>query len=216
MFTTVELKIAGRLQHFFWAWETITSDSYILQAVKGYKIEFIGSVGLHQSRLLWEIGFNAQECDIVDQEIVKLLLCSNPNMRMENLFLTFFFVERKILNLKCFKENVSKHHFKMESLQSAVRFMKPGCYMASVDLKYAYYFVPIYQSHQKFLTFSSHGEENCFSLPACLKAYLLSHVALPKYLNQYMLPLEELGMIMLGILMTNTCKETPKMSVFQM
>ena len=146
------------MQHFFSAWETVTSDSYILQAVKGYKIEFIGSVGPHQTHLLWEIGFNAQECDIVDQEIVKLLLCSNPNMRMENLFLTFFFVERKILNLKCFKENVSKHHFKMESLQSAVRFMKPGCYMASVDLKDAYYSVPIHQSHQKFLTFSWRGK----------------------------------------------------------
>ena len=83
----VELKIAGRLQHFFSAWESITSDSYILQAVKGYKIEFIGSVGPHQTHLLWEIGFNAQEYDIVDQEIVKLQLCSNPNMRMENLFL---------------------------------------------------------------------------------------------------------------------------------
>ena len=119
-----------------------------------------------------------------------------------------------ILNLKCFNENVSKHHFKMESLQSAVRLMKPGCYMASVDLKDAYYSVQ-YTNHTKNFS-NSHGEDNCFSFPACLMPYLLCHGALPKYLNQYMLPLEELGMIMLGILMTNTCKETPKMSVFQM
>lgn len=65
---------------------------------------------------------------------------------------------RMILNLKCFDENVSKHHFKMESLQSAVRLMKPGCYMASVDLKDAYYSVPIHQSHQKFLKFSWRGK----------------------------------------------------------
>ena len=68
----VELKIAGRLQHFFSAWETITNDNYILQAVKGYKIEFIDNVGPRQTHLPWEIRFNAQECDIVDQEIIKL------------------------------------------------------------------------------------------------------------------------------------------------
>ena len=67
---------------------------------------------------------------------------------------------RMILNLKCFNENVSKHHFKMESLKSAVKLMKPGCYMASADLKDAYYSVPIHQyfSHQTFLKFPWRGK----------------------------------------------------------
>ena len=43
-----------------------------------------------------------------------------------------------ILSLKRFNQNVCKHHSKMESLQSAVRQMKPGSYMASIDLKDAY------------------------------------------------------------------------------
>ena len=80
-------------------------------------------------------------------------------------FLSNIFLHRKkdgnyrmILNLKCFNENVSKHHFKMESLQSAVRLMKPGCYMASVDLKDAYCSVAIHQSHQKFLKFAWRGK----------------------------------------------------------
>ena len=80
-------------------------------------------------------------------------------------FLSNIFLHRKkdgnyrmILNLKCFNENVSKHHFKMEYLQSAVRLMKPGCYMASVDLKDAYCSVPIHQSHQKFLKFAWRGK----------------------------------------------------------
>ena len=52
----VEIKIADRLQQFFSAWETITSDKYILQAVKGYKIEFIDNVGPRQTHLPREIG----------------------------------------------------------------------------------------------------------------------------------------------------------------
>ena len=163
----VEIKIAGRLQQFFSAWETITSDKYILQAIKGYKIEFIDNVEPRQTHLPWEIGFNAQECDIVDQEIDKLLSKGVViESKYENgEFISNIFLRRKkdgnyrmILNLKCFNENVSKHHFKMESLQSAVRLMKPGCYMASVDLKDAYYSVPIHQSHQKFLKFSWRGK----------------------------------------------------------
>ena len=95
----VEIKIAGRLQQFFPAWETITSDKYILQAVKGYKIEFIDNVGPRQTHLPREIGLNAQECDIVDQEIDKLL---NKGVVIESQhengeFLTFFFVERKMV-----------------------------------------------------------------------------------------------------------------------
>ena len=163
----VELKIAGRFQHFFLAWEAITSDKYILQAVKGYKIEFTDNVGPRQTHLPWEIGINAQECDIVDQEIVKLLskgvVIESQHENGE--FISNIFLRQKkdgnyrmILNLNCFNENVSKHHFKMESLQSAVRLMKPGCFMASVDQKDTYYSVPIHQSHQKFLKFSWRGK----------------------------------------------------------
>ena len=36
---------------------------------------------------------------------------------------------------------------------SAIQLMKPGCYMASIALKGAYYSVPICKDHQKFLKF---------------------------------------------------------------
>ena len=130
-------------------------------------MEFIDNVGPRQTHLPREIGLNAQECDIVDQEIDKLL---NKGVVIESQhengeFISNIFLRRKkdgnyrmILNLKCFNENVSKHHFKMESLQSAVRPMKPGCYMASVGLKDAYYSVPIHQPHQRFLKFPWRGK----------------------------------------------------------
>lgn len=138
-----------------------------MQAIKGYKTEFIDNVGPRQTHLPREISFNALEFDIVDQEIVKLLrkgvVIESQHENGE--FISHTFLRRKkdgnyrmILKLKCFNENVSKHHFKMESLQSAVRLMKPGCYTASVDLKEVYYSVPIHQSHQKFLEFSWRGK----------------------------------------------------------
>ena len=38
---------------------------------------------------------------------------------------------------------VEYHHFKMDTLESVVKIMKPDCYMASIDLKDAYYTVAI-------------------------------------------------------------------------
>ena len=60
---------------------------------------------------------------------------------------------RMILNLKNLNTHVEYNHFKMDTLESAIRLMTPGCYMASVDLKEAYYSVPIAKDHQKYLKF---------------------------------------------------------------
>lgn len=57
--------------------------------------------------------------------------------------------QRMILNLKPFNESVQYHHFKMDTLESAIRMMKSGCYTASIDLKDAYYSVPVAKGHQK-------------------------------------------------------------------
>ena len=62
-----------------------------------------------------------------------------------------------ILNLKQFNESVEYHHFKMDTLETVTRMTKPGCFMASVDLKDAYYTVSIHSDHQKYLKFMFNG-----------------------------------------------------------
>ena len=41
----------------------------------------------------------------------------------------------------------------MESLQNVLELIRPGVYMASVDLKDAFYLVPVHKNHQAYLTF---------------------------------------------------------------
>ena len=60
---------------------------------------------------------------------------------------------RVIFNLKKLNESVTYHHFKMDTLETAIRLMRPGCYMTSIDLKDAYYSIPIAEEHQKYLKF---------------------------------------------------------------
>lgn len=46
----------------------------------------------------------------------------------------------------------------MDTLETSINMIKPGYYMASVDLTDAYYTVPIDPSHQKYLKFCFDGK----------------------------------------------------------
>ena len=49
-------------------------------------------------------------------------------------------------------------HFKMETLRSVIRFVKPGDWLAPIDLKDAYLHIPIRPSHRKYLHFAFQGD----------------------------------------------------------
>lgn len=61
--------------------------------------------------------------------------------------------KRLFLNLKNLNHNVNYKHFKMESITDVLNIIEPGVFMASIDLKDAFFSVPIYHRHQKFLKF---------------------------------------------------------------
>lgn len=156
---------AGKLKHFLPQWQTITTDPSILQIVTGVKIEFINSVAPTQHYGRPSV-FNAYQHSIVTEEIDTLLekRVIIPAAQETGEFVSTIFLRpkkdgthRTILNLKALNEYIAYHHFKMDTLEAAVNMMRPGCFMASVDLKDAYYTVPIHPSHQKYLKFYFDG-----------------------------------------------------------
>lgn len=60
---------------------------------------------------------------------------------------------RFILNLKKLNKYIHAEHFKMEDTRTAMKLMTPHCYMVNLDLKEAYFLVPVYKQHRKFLRF---------------------------------------------------------------
>ena len=60
---------------------------------------------------------------------------------------------RIILDLTEFNKLIPYQHFKMYNIHSATELMTEGCYMASIDLKDAYYTFPIRESDRKYLKF---------------------------------------------------------------
>ena len=58
---------------------------------------------------------------------------------------------RLILNLKNLDENIKHIHFKMHSLKEILKMVEKNCFMASLDIKDAYYSIPVDDSSQKYL-----------------------------------------------------------------
>ena len=152
---------AGGLRNFLAQLEGLTSESVILQYVTGVQIEFKGDSMPRQSSHRPSI-LNTKERAIVQAEIDNLITKGVivPSSPEKDDFVSTIFLRpkkdgshRTILNLKQFNEFLEYHHFKMVTLENVISMMKPGCYMASVDLKDAYYTVPIDFSHQKSLRF---------------------------------------------------------------
>lgn len=56
---------------------------------------------------------------------------------------------RPIINLKPLNRFVDTIHFKMETLQTALNLIQEGDFLISVDLKDAYFSIPIYYLHRK-------------------------------------------------------------------
>ena len=156
-------KFAVRLRHFLPAWSSITTDQNILDIVQHCHLE-IGNP--NQTRPRPEIQFDSNEKEIIDSEITHLLEMGVIELAVHSPgeYISTIFVRKKksgkyrmILNLKGLNQHIEKHHFKMDTLWSAVRLMTPNCFMASIDLTDAYYVVPIAEEHRKYLRFYWQG-----------------------------------------------------------
>ena len=62
-----------------------------------------------------------------------------------------------ILNLKKLNLYATKAHFNMDTLYTITKLIEKDCFMASIDLKDAYYSVPITREDRKYLRFLWQG-----------------------------------------------------------
>ena len=60
---------------------------------------------------------------------------------------------RPVINLKEVNQFLKYHHFKMEGTHLLRDLLQPNDWMGKIDLKDAYFVIPIWENHQKFLRF---------------------------------------------------------------
>ena len=163
-------------------WDKLTGNATVRKTIRGYKIVFIKEP--KQSIIPKEFHFNHEETSAMRDILLELEekgVISKCYREKGDFVNTIFLREKRdsvitnkryrlILNVKCLNEYVLSNHFKMETLDTCLQMMKPNCFMASLDLKDAYFSIPVHNTSTKYLKFQFQGQTYKFlALPQGFK-----------------------------------------------
>ena len=155
------LPLAGRLQHFKSNWARITQDPWVLEAIQGYRVPF--SWQPYQTCPPRALTHPQAEEALLQQEIGSMLekhAIEETAPSGHGFLSTVFLVPKKdggqrpVINLKSLNKFVYTEHFKMEGIHILRDLLRAGDWMTKVDLKDAYFMVPIHEEDRAFLKFS--------------------------------------------------------------
>ena len=192
---------SGCLKQHKASWEAFTSDSEVLSTASGLPVEFETTPHLPQR----PNRFAKAEQQIINQGIEKLMrkvVIKKPTHEEGEIISPIFLRNkpdgtfRLILNLKEANKHIDSIHFKMETINSILKLVRPNCYMASVDIKDAYYSIPVSEHDQKYPKFMFDGQLYAFT---CLPNGLCSEPSkFAKLLKAPLATLREAGHILGG------------------
>ena len=161
----VRLAQGGAIKEHKDEWLKLTSDPEILETVSGLPIELVEEAPSAGS---FQYPFKAEELAFLDEEINRLLQkrIIVECVHEEGELVSPIFLRpksdgegyRMILNLKKLNQVSEYHHFKMDTLKSILTLVTPNIFMTKLDIKDAYYSVPILEEHQKLLKFTVAGK----------------------------------------------------------
>ena len=136
---STDLPVGGRLRHCLKNWSKITKDPAILEVVKGYQIQWLDSI--------------------------KGKIYLENKIKNKTTFVSHIFLREKkdgtfrpVFNLKSLNAHIPYEHFKMETLEMLKNLIQPGDWMIKIDLKDAYFSVPMAVETQRFLQFQWNGK----------------------------------------------------------
>ena len=151
---------AGRLIYHLTAWEKLSQDPFILECVRGHRIQFLQEP--HQILPKITPVLDVVQEKTISEEVQKMLqknAIEKAKYHHKEFVSSLFLVPKKtgdmrpVINLKPLNEFILKEKFRMETLNAALKIMRKGDYLASLDLKDAYFSIPIAESHRKYLRF---------------------------------------------------------------
>ncbi len=162
-----DLPVGGRLQQFLPAWQEFTADPWVLSIVRdGYALNMAFEPfqsGIRSTPVI------SKSSEVLSEEIIGLrqkaaVIPVPPGQEETGYYSTYFIVPKKdgglrpILNLKRFNLCIIKEKFSMLTLAMVIQSVTTNHWLASLDLKDAYFHVPITSVDQKYLRFSWQGQ----------------------------------------------------------
>ena len=141
-------------------WQELTSDTWILQTVSGYHIEFFHQP--FQEFLPKLPNWSVEQSECISKEIDNLLqkgaivqVVPEQGQFLSNLFL----VQKKngdwrpVINLRKLNKFIKYFHFKMETIETVKKMLNKNDFLCSLDLTDAYFAISVEKCDRKFLRF---------------------------------------------------------------
>uniref|UniRef100_A0AC34FW88 Reverse transcriptase domain-containing protein n=1 Tax=Panagrolaimus sp. ES5 TaxID=591445 RepID=A0AC34FW88_9BILA len=155
-------KIAGRLQDYIKNWTLITKDKKVLQYIKGYKLPLIATppkyTASRPQSAASKVALRQEVKQLLQKGAIRPIsktaaACISPLFTIPKKDGTL----RPVIDLRGLNKCVRIDHFKMEGLLLLKDLISQGYFLAKLDMKDAYFSIPIAKEHQKFLVFEFEG-----------------------------------------------------------
>lgn len=178
---------AGRIKFFYKNWQKITDNVTILNWVRGYKLQFTKTPKQHKLRQT-NIKIDSTRFKKSLEHLLKIGAVRSCISHKNQIISPYFLREkpngesRFILNLKNLNKYIVPTHFKLEDYRTAKNLITQNCFMASIDLKDAYFLLPIHSTHTKYLRFVVQDflyEFTCLPFGLCSAPYLFTKIFKP-------------------------------------
>ena len=159
-------QVGGRLKLFVESWRRLKVPASVIKTVEGFEIPFSRRPPTSfPSEASMTVIHDAERAAAVDEEVKTLLekgaIHEVPPSRgyYSRLFLVPKPVGwRPIINLKRLNADfIETPHFRMDTTKDVANLLQPGDWAATIDLKDAYFHVPIGKRSRKFLRFGWRG-----------------------------------------------------------
>jgi len=180
---------AGRLNQYLSQWAEITNDQRVLSWISGFKIPFIKKPTQRGSYM--KLPNNPTNLVNLKRSIAELINkgAISKSVFKPGQFLSSYFLIPKpdgswrfILNLKPLNRYIHAPHFKLEDYRMVFKLIYPNCFFTKLDLKDAYFFVPIHPRYRKYLAFvfkRSYYHFNCLPFGLSIAPYLFTKIMKP-------------------------------------
>lgn len=156
---TSHLPTAGRISAHNRNWERITTDVWVLRTVKGYRLD-LRAKPYQRSRPVTRVKKVMEESISEEVEALKRKGAITPVSTQDRGFISRIFLvpkkggkNRPVINLRPLNRFLRYQHFKMEGIVVVKHLLQQGDWLTRIDLKDAYFSVPVHPDHRNLLRF---------------------------------------------------------------